>query len=155
MVGARPRACRPWWMALYRERVMLGQRWCWGVGLIKGEGTVGKFLLLLLAWGLTVQPWQLTGSLGNLWGGWEESWFAYKLGGFLELNTRTFGLEDSVLIGWGWGEGLRAAVPEALTENLRLTEKVQLSEFVVHKFSLAIIPSFFFLLFQFHHPSPQ
>ena len=73
----------------------------------------------------------------------------------MELNTRTFGLEDSVLIGWGWGEGLRAAVPEALTENLRLTEKVQLSEFVVHKFSLAIIPSFFFLLFQFHHPSPQ
>lgn len=102
MVGARPRACRPWWMALYCERVVSGQKWCWGVGLIKGEGTVGKFLLLLLAWGLTVQLWQLTGSLGNLWGGGrEESWFAYELGGFLKLNRRwrTFGLEDSVLIG--------------------------------------------------------
>ena len=29
-------------------------------------------------------------------------------------------------MGWGWGECLRAAVPEALIENLRLTEKVQL-----------------------------
>lgn len=87
MIKVRTGAGRPW-KRDYRIRGLCeGRGGGRGLGLIKGEGKVGRFRLLVFAWGLTVQPWQLAGSLGNLWGrGQEESWFSCKLGELLEFT---------------------------------------------------------------------